>query len=77
MLLILGRARWSMGKTQSPTFFFFCFLGPHLQHLKGSQIGALAASLHHSHSNAGFELRVQPTPQLTATPDPKPTEARD
>ena len=33
-------------------------------------IGATAAGLHHSHSNAGFELSLRPTPQLTATPDP-------
>ena len=31
-------------------------------------IGAVAASLHQSHSNAGSEPRLQPTPQLTATP---------
>ena len=33
-------------------------------------IRAVAAGLHHSHSNAGSELRLQPTPQLMATPDP-------
>ena len=36
-------------------------------------IGAIAASLHHSHSNTGSELRLAPTPQLTyttATSDP-------
>ena len=33
------------------------------------QIGAVAADLHHSHSNAGSEPHLQPTPQLTATPD--------
>ena len=33
-------------------------------------IGAAAASLHHSHSNARSEPRLQPTPQLTATRDP-------
>ena len=33
-------------------------------------IGATAVGLYHSHSNAGSELRLQPTPQLTATPDP-------
>ena len=32
-------------------------------------VGAVAASLRQSHSNAGSELRLQPTPQLTATPD--------
>jgi len=33
-------------------------------------IRAVAASLRQSHSNAGSELRLQPTPQLTAMPDP-------
>ena len=32
-------------------------------------IGAVATGLRQSHSNAGSELRLQPTPQLTATPD--------
>ena len=32
--------------------------------------GAEAASLHHSHSNAGSEPCLQPTPQLTAMMDP-------
>ena len=38
------------------------------------QIGATAASLYHSHSNVGSEPCLQPTPQLTATPGPWPTE---
>ena len=33
-------------------------------------IGAVAAGLHQSHSNTGSEPRLQPTPQLKATPDP-------
>ena len=33
-------------------------------------IGAAAASLHQSHSNAGSEPGLQPTPQLMAMPDP-------
>ena len=33
-------------------------------------IGAIAAGLHHSHSHTGSELRLGPTPQLTAMPDP-------
>ena len=39
-------------------------------------IGAVATGLHQSHSNAGSELCLQPTPQLTAIPDPRPTEGR-
>ena len=34
------------------------------------RIGAVAAGLRQSHSNAGSEPRLGPTPQLTATPDP-------
>ena len=33
-------------------------------------IRAIAASLHHSHSNVGSEPHLQPTPQLTVTLDP-------
>ena len=33
-------------------------------------IGGTAASLRHSHNNAGSKLCLRPTPQLTATPDP-------
>ena len=36
---------------------------------RGSRIVATAASPRHSHSNAGSEPHLQPTPQLTATPD--------
>ena len=38
------------------------------------QIGATAAGLHHSHSNAGSELCLLSTPQLTAMLAPLPTE---
>ena len=34
------------------------------------RIGAVAAGLHQSHSNAGSKPRLRPTPQLMATPDP-------
>ena len=37
-------------------------------------IRAAAASLYHSHCNVGSKLHLQPTPQLTATLDPQPTE---
>ena len=33
------------------------------------RVPAAAASLHHSHSKAGYKPRLRPT-QLTATPDP-------
>ena len=38
------------------------------------QVGAAAASLHHRHSKARSQPPLQATPQLTATPDPEPTE---
>ena len=38
------------------------------------QIGAVAAGLRHSHSNGRSKPHLQPTPQLTAMPDPLPTE---
>ena len=34
------------------------------------QIGATAASVHHSHSNARSKQHPRPTLQLTTTPDP-------
>ena len=55
-------------------FFFFCIFRAAPAAYGGSQarglIGAVAAGLHHSHSNMGSEPHLQPTPQLTATPDP-------
>ena len=43
-------------------FFLFYFLGPHLWLIGSSQargqIRAAPACLHHSHSNAGFELHL-------------------
>ena len=42
--------------------------------LKVGQTGAVATGLHHSHRNAVSKPHLQPTPQLTATPDPQPTE---
>ena len=35
-------------------------------------IGAVAVSLHQSHSNVGSKSRLQPTPQLTAMPTLNP-----
>ena len=57
-------------------FYSFCFFRTALRAYGGSQarglIGAVAAGLHHSHSHAGSELRLRPTPQRTAV-----SEARD
>ena len=54
------------------SFFIFIFSRAAPVAYGGSQargpIGATAAGLHHSHSHAGSELRLRPTPQLRATP---------
>ena len=61
---------------QSLIFFFlsFCyFLWATPTAYGGSQargqIGTVATGLRQGHSNAGSEPCLQPTPQLTATPD--------
>ena len=53
-------------------FFFFLRAAPmaYGDSQARGQVGAVAASLHHSHSNVGSEPHLRPTPQLTATPDP-------
>ena len=55
-------------------FYLFIFFQAALRHMEvprlRGQIGAIAAGLHHSHSNAESELSLRPTPQLTATLDP-------
>ena len=67
-------------QTNKNIFLFFClfclfchFLGRSTAY-GGAQDrglnGAVAASLRQSHSNRGSELRLRPTPQLRATPDP-------
>ena len=38
------------------------------------QIGTAAAGLRHSHGNMGSMPHLQPTPELTVTPDPQPTD---
>ena len=58
-------------------FLFFLFRAaptPYGSYQARGWIGATAADLHHSHSNMGSEPHLQPTPQVTATPDPQPTE---
>ena len=55
-----------------PLFFLLLFKASPVTH-EGSQargqIGAVAAGLHRSHRNVGYELHLRPTPQLTATLD--------
>ena len=58
-------------------FFFlsFCFFraAPMEVPRLGAESELWLPGLHHSHSNSGSELRLRPTPQLTATQD-QPTE---
>ena len=53
--------------------FYFAFSRAVPAAYGGSQVRGLIratdACLHHSHNNAGSELHLQPTPQLTAMPD--------
>ena len=56
-------------------FFFFFLLFRAIPVAYGGsqargQIGAVAAGLHHRHSNARSKARLHPTPQLVATQDP-------
>ena len=54
-----------------PLFFSCSFMARPMAYrssLARGQIGAVAASLHHSHSNAGSEPHLQPTPQLATMP---------
>ena len=61
-----------------PLIFFFNLFRATPVAYEGSQargqMGAIAALLHHSHSNLGSELHLRSRPQLTAMPDPQPTE---
>ena len=71
---------WTTMGTPNRKFFFltFCFLGPYPRHIESSQarsrIRAAAAGLYHSHNNVGSKLHLWPVYQLTAVPDPWPTE---
>ena len=54
------------------------FLGMHSWHMEVPSLGTAAASLHHSHSHAGSEPHLQPTPQSQQHWILNPlTEARD
>ena len=67
------------GWLRNEIFLFVCFFSRAAPEACGGsqasgRIRAVAAGLHHSHSNAGSKPRLRPTPQLMATPDPEPTE---
>ena len=69
---MLGNGKW---ETESLSLFLsFVFSRAAPAAYGGSQarglIGAVAAGLHHSHSNAGSQPSLRPTPQLMAMPDP-------
>ena len=55
-------------------FLFYLFRAAPASSQAGGRIGAAAANLWHSHSNAGSKSRLRHTPQLTAMPDPQATE---
>ena len=72
--MLFCRAAWPPGQTGEFCKFFFNLFRAAPEVHRGSeakdQIGAVTASLHHSHSLTGSELRLYPTPQLTAMSDP-------
>ena len=65
---------WQAKKPFLFSFLVFCPFRAAPTAYGGSQarglIGAIAAGLHYSHSNARSEPRLQPTSQLTVVPDP-------
>ena len=75
-LMVPGQIRFCCATTGTPFFFvLFCFLLLFFRAVPttygGSQargqIGATAASLHHSPNNLGSQPCLRPTPQFTAT----------
>ena len=72
---VVGSEECILRNIQGPTcsFFFICLFRAAPMAYGGSQargwIGAASAGLHHSYSNAGSKLSLQPTPQLMATLD--------
>ena len=55
-------------------FYFVFFVGPHPQHMEVPRRGVKSElqlpAYSYSHSNAGSEPHLRPTPQPMATPDP-------
>ena len=60
----------AVGREKLLFFFFLSFFRAAPMALARGPVGAATAGLCHSHSNAGSELHLRPTPQLTATLDP-------
>ena len=69
---------WGVGVFFLFVCFVFCFSRATSTAYGGSQamgrIGAVTAGLHRSHRNPRSEPCLHPAPQLTAMPDPEPTE---
>ena len=63
----------SLGRNTFP-FFFRAIAAAYGGSPANGPMRAVAAGLYHSHSKAGSKLRLQPTPELTANPDPRPAE---
>ena len=61
-------------------FACFCLFRAISMAYRGSQdrgrLGVGAAGPHHNHSHLGSKPHLPPTPELTAMPDPYPTEQR-
>ena len=66
--VLYGREDQDLGETWE-RFFLMATSAAHGNSQAKGPIRAAAAGLHHSHSNMGSDLCLQPTPQLTATPD--------
>ena len=67
--IVWGHCDLNYLKHRSPNIFRAALIAYGSSHSRG-RIGAVATGLHHNHSNAGSEPCLQPTPQLTAMPDP-------
>ena len=71
---VLVSKKFKVFPSSKPFVFFFCLFRAAPAAYGGPQsrghIRPVAASLRHSHRNAGSKLSLQPTPQLPATPDP-------
>ena len=69
---------WGKQEKEEKEFFCYCCFAFQGHTLRSSQarglIGAAAAGVRHSHSDARSEPCLPPTPQLTATLDPQPTK---
>ena len=71
MLVGVGHAKdWFLNIFQFFSFLFRAAPAAYGGSQAKGRIRAVAAGLHHSHSNARSELSLWPTPQLTAMPDP-------